>query len=285
VTLDAQVLEVMDAVLWDKPRWEGWDWRSDETKTAQWEDDKEITSCCATWRSAAWNEAVHSVGKPMPGDSAPSVAENDVDGATEHALVAVENAPGLAGGAGVCAADIRALPLRQRCGGKEACAKQRQLRSWCLSQHPVVYDVDLTNVWHWQSLLRSLPDSLMSSLLGNSSVASFVFRLLPHAPDTNYLARDPGERDVVELLRADDVAMHMHFHKDGKMDAPIQVWPSVFPGTGLPDVPQSGPMYRLQTPCTLDEICREQPYASGKIGKNQVQMTLIAIMSSSCGGL
>jgi hypothetical protein len=146
-----------------------------------------------------------------------------------------------------------------------------------------VYDVDLTNAWHWQSLLRSLPVSLMSSLLGDTSVASFAFRLLPHTPDTNYLARDSGARHVFELLRADDVAMHMHFHKDGKMDAPIQVWPSVFPGTGLQDVPQSGPMYRLQTPCTFDEICREQPYASGKIGKNQVQMALIAIMSSSCG--
>lgn len=183
------------------------------------------------------------------------------------------------------AADIRARPLVPGHGGKSACKKQRELRTWCLAQHPVVYDVDLTKIWPWQDLLRSLAPALLESILDNSSVVSFTFRLLRHTADHNYLRVDPGEKHVFELRRADGVAMQMHFHKKGNMDAPTVIMPSVSRPSAPPDVLHSSaaqpasehrPLLWSEFQNNLSRINDHR----NKIGKNEMQMALAAIMTT-----
>ena len=87
-----------------------------------------------------------------------------------------------------------------------------------------MYVLDITHeAWSWQSMLRSLADKVAESLLEQSGVAKFFFKLLPHTRDANYMKIDSGERHVFELLRADGVAWQLHFHKNGKMDKPVKV--------------------------------------------------------------
>ena len=102
-------------------------------------------------------------------------------GATEHGLA--ELLPPMP--PGVSQADIEARPSRPGHGGKWACAKQRELRAWCLQQRPVVYDVDLTDIWPWQDLLKSMFGSMVSTLFEGHRATGFSFRLLKHQMDTN----------------------------------------------------------------------------------------------------
>jgi len=182
-------------------------------------------------------------------------------------------------------ADIRARPFVPGHGGKSACKKQRELRTWCLAQHPVVYDVDLTNTWPWQDLLRSLAPALLESILDNSSVVSFAFRLLRHTADHNYLRVDSGERHVFELRRADGVAMQMHFHKQGNMDAPTVIMPSLSQPSAPPDALHSSaaqpasehrPLLWTEFQDNLSRIIDPR----NKIGKKEMQMALAAIMTT-----
>ena len=137
-------------------------------------------------------------------------------GATEHGLA--ELLPPMPPGASQ--ADIEARPSRPGHGGKWACAKQRELRACCLQQRPVVYDVDLTDNWPWQDLLKSMFGSMVSTLFEGHRATGFSFRLLKHQMDCNYMKIDSGERHVFEPTRSDGAAIQMHFHKKGNMYPP-----------------------------------------------------------------
>jgi hypothetical protein len=52
----------------------------------------------------------------------------------------------------------------------------------------------------------------------------FTFNLVLGEIDPNYLQKsnDSGERHVFHIRRADNVAHHLHYHKDGKHDDPVK---------------------------------------------------------------
>ena len=198
--------------------------------------------------------------------------------------------------AGVYQADIRARPFRIGFGGKEACRKQRELRTWCLDQLPVQYEYDLTNGdWSWQDVLRSHNEELLKEVLEGSSITSFSFRLLAHERDPNYIKKDSGERHVFELRRADGVAVRMHYHKNGKMDPPTvlrerraPVRPGCAPAAqeasaAQPAPAQSYPTYELQPVATFADIKASPANRSLPMGRNEVNTALLAILSSCFG--
>ena len=115
-------------------------------------------------------------------------------------------------------AQLQSHANTQGMGGKTACQKQRELRTSCFAQG--IFEVDLSNSdWPWQSLLRALPAQVGANIVGPGVVA-FKFRLLEGVRDHNYARVDTGEKHVFEVLRVDGSACHLHFHKNGKMDAP-----------------------------------------------------------------
>ena len=209
----------------------------------------------------------NSVPRPVPmrrddGDSAAQPALPQEASAEQPAPSQEDACAGVATAdvpAGVSQADIRARPFRIGFGGKEACRKQRELRTWCLDQLPVQYEYDLTNGdWSWQDVLRSHNEELLKGVLEGSSITSFSFRLLAHERDPNYIKIDSGERHVFELRRADGVAVRMHYHKNGSMDPPTvlperraPVRPGCAPAAqeasaAQPAPAQSSPTYELQ---------------------------------------
>jgi len=103
-------------------------------------------------------------------------------------------------------------------GGKEANRKQRSLREQLLPQRR--YEYDLTeDDWDWRQVLKALPPNVQESVVG-AGITKFRFRLLQDVMDHNYRKIDSGERHVFHVDRVDGSAVHLHFHKNGKMDAP-----------------------------------------------------------------
>ena len=52
-------------------------------------------------------------------------------------------------------------------------------------------------------------------------------RLLEGSRDPNWAKIDSGERHVLEIIRVDTSAVHLHYHKSGKLDDPVIVDPIV----------------------------------------------------------
>ena len=104
-------------------------------------------------------------------------------------------------------------------GGKAANRKQRSMREELLPRG--IYDYDLTNDdWNWKQILKALPPNVQRNVVG-AGIVRFSFRLLQNEMDPNYRGKiDSGERHVFQIDRADGSAVHLHFHKNGKMDAP-----------------------------------------------------------------
>jgi hypothetical protein len=104
-------------------------------------------------------------------------------------------------------------------GAKAAVMECRRLRKWCLHQVPVVNKVLMTHAaFEWQCLLRSLHKPLLEKVFGTAhGITEFNFLLLRNCKDHNY----DGPRHVFEILRTDGVACHIHFHANGKPDAPV----------------------------------------------------------------
>ena len=106
---------------------------------------------------------------------------------------------------------------RKGCG-KEACRKQKELRSVALASSNRYASIDLTNSdFDWKALLKNLDDG--RTIVG-CGVAAIKFRLLPGVMDHNYERRDSGERHVFEIVRTDQSRVYLHFHKAGHHDPP-----------------------------------------------------------------
>ena len=117
---------------------------------------------------------------------------------------------------------ITQLPnIKQKAGfgGKEANRMQRSLREQLLPKG--IYEYDLTqDDWDWRQVLKALPPNVQNSVVG-AGITKFRFRLLQDVMDHNYRGKiDSGERHVFHVDRVDGSAVHLHFHKNGKMDAP-----------------------------------------------------------------
>ena len=106
---------------------------------------------------------------------------------------------------------------RKGCG-KEACRKQKELRSVALASSNRYASIDLTNSdFDWKALLKNLGDG--RTIVG-CGVAAIKFRLLPGVMDHNYERIDSGERHVFEIVRTDQSRVYLHFHKAGHHDPP-----------------------------------------------------------------
>ena len=121
-------------------------------------------------------------------------------------------------------------------GGKVAAAKQRELRQVCLQNG--VFEIDVTETWpQWRPVLRALPAGLQERIIWHG-IARVTFRLLKGVRDANYAKKDSGERHVFEILRVDTSAVHLHYHKSGRLDGPVYVAPTVMPQNANSDASQ-----------------------------------------------
>ena len=116
-------------------------------------------------------------------------------------------------------------------GGKQAAAKQKELRAKCLAEK--LWEIDVTHYWaEWRAVLRALSQDKRANIIGDG-IACIKVRLLENVVDTNYVrvAGDSGERHVFEIVRVDTSTVHLHFHKKGGLDDP----PHFPPLQGPPD--------------------------------------------------
>jgi len=117
---------------------------------------------------------------------------------------------------------LKAMPHVSAHQGKFACEKQRELRAELLTSG--TYEHDLTHSdWPWRDVIRSLPKELHKILVG-PGVTMFTFKLVRNEIDPNYaqMRNDSGERHVFHIRRTDNVAHHLHYHKDGSLDDPAK---------------------------------------------------------------
>ena len=187
--------------------------------------------------------------------------------------------PAVASGAEMTTAQMLALPSVctfqemqemqpvKGMGGKAACAKQRGLRQVCLQNG--VFEIDVTETWpEWRALLRALPESMQRLIIGDG-IARVKFRLLEGVRDPNYAKKDSGERHVFEILRVDTSAVHLHYHKDGKLDDPVV--------RGTIDLPQNANSGASQPTAPSDEPSPSEPI----IGRKEAVMAL-SILLNNC---
>ena len=116
-------------------------------------------------------------------------------------------------------AQLNQTPQIPGFGGKEANRKQRSLREQLLPEG--IYEHDLTqDAWNWRQILKALPPHVQDGVVG-AGIVRFRFRLLQNEMDPNYRGKiDSGERHVFQVDRVDGSAVHLHFHKNGRMDPP-----------------------------------------------------------------
>ncbi len=114
---------------------------------------------------------------------------------------------------------LERMPVQAGVGRKTACKWQRDLRTRCMNTG--LYEIDITDSkeFNWRALLRAQPEGVRSRLVGEG-VASFAFVLLRNALDHNYAKIDSGERHEFELTQVNGDRYHLHFHKNGRSDAP-----------------------------------------------------------------
>ena len=153
-----------------------------------------------------------------------------------HALVLHDNDQALAPLPQVVLTGVQLEAMRRVSGraGKYACSQQRDLRAQLLLTGE--YEHDLTyGDWPWWDVIRSLPQDLRTLLVG-PGVTMFTFKLVVGEMDHNYVGKpnDSGERHVFHIRRADNVAHHLHFHKNGSLDDPVKSQHTVTLPTTLP---------------------------------------------------
>jgi len=114
-----------------------------------------------------------------------------------------------------------AMPaMRKRAGrgGKGACIRQWELRTWCFYNNTRQVDLSASD-YNWRLLLKTMP-SLYSRAVIGSGVVQFTFRVL-HTIDYNYRGiftphwLDGGQRHVFEMSCANGDKWHLHFHPRG----------------------------------------------------------------------
>ena len=153
-----------------------------------------------------------------------------------HALALHDNDQALAPLPQVVLTGVQLEAMRRVSGraGKYACSRQRDLRAQLLLTG--TYEHDLTHGdWPWWDVIRSLPQDLRTILVG-PGVTMFTFKLVLGQIDHNYARKDndSGERHVFHIQRADNVAHHLHYHLNGKLDDPVKSQHTVILPTTLP---------------------------------------------------
>ena len=164
--------------------------------------------------------------------------------------------------------EMQQVEVVKNMGGKAACQKQRELRQECLESG--VYEIDVTHTWpEWRPVLRALPTNLQQMIIGNG-IAQVKFRLLEGKLDPNYFRKnDSGERHVFEIKRVDGSYVHLHYHKNGKLDDPVV--------HGTIDLPQNASSGASQPTAPSDEPSPSEPI----IGRKEAVMAL-SILLNNC---
>ena len=126
-----------------------------------------------------------------------------------------------------------AMRKRSGRGGKGACTKQRQLRTWCFHNNIGQLDLSYDNLgYDWRLLLKTMPKLNTRAVIG-PGIVQFMFRLLDTI-DPNYEGNTPidpilfyrprphwadfGQRHVFEMSCANGDRWHLHFHQHGNCD-------------------------------------------------------------------
>ena len=123
---------------------------------------------------------------------------------------------------------------------KAGCSLSRDLRMECLNGN--YYDVDLTDCMTFdrKSLIRNMDNRLANRIVGESGIKRMSFRILLNRIDSNYRNANPHTpcRHVFEFVRCDGIAIHMHYHKNGSHDAPMEmIYPDYL--QNYPDYPRN----------------------------------------------
>jgi len=205
-----------------------------------------------------------------------------------HALVLLDNDQALAPLPQVVLTGVQLEAMRRVSGraGKYACSQQRDLRAQLLLTGE--YEHDLTyGDWPWWDVIRSLPQDLRTLLVG-PGVTMFTFKLVVGEMDHNYVGKpnDSGERHVFHIRRADNVAYHLHFHKNGSLDDPVKSQHTVTLPTTLP----IGCVIR-QDDFTIDDyngalqpVGFDEGFITGpNIGRREAALAC-TILLDACGG-
>ena len=205
-----------------------------------------------------------------------------------HALVLLDNDQALAPLPQVVLTGVQLEAMRRVSGraGKYACSQQRDLRAQLLLTGE--YEHDLTyGDWPWWDVIRSLPQDLRTLLVG-PGVTMFTFKLVVGEMDHNYVGKpnDSGERHVFHIRRADNVAHHLHFHKNGSLDDPVKSQHTVTLPTTLP----IGCVIR-QDDFTIDDyngalqpVGFDEGFITGpNIGRREAALAC-TILLDACGG-
>ena len=166
-------------------------------------------------------------------------------------------------------------------GGKAACLKQRELRTRLLATADK-REEDLTfSDFNWKAVLKSLPTG--AEIVG-TGVCRFTFRLLSDVCDHNYIKVDSGERHVFEVTRADGSSVHLHFHKNGKLDEP-KTFRRVPVEIGAAEPDHVKARFTIATPVTLNDIVHsETPGENLLLGRNEATMALESLLQGTGRG-
>ena len=220
--------------------------------------------------------AVNAYGEPQP------TAAIDGRGPHEDGTQRQQNDSGASQPAGAeeTTAQIPALPsvctfrgLQEMqpvkgMGVKAASVKQRELRQVCLENE--VFEIDVTETWpEWRAVLRALPKNMQQLIVGHG-IARVKFRLLEGVRDANWAKKDSGERRVFEIVRTDSSKMHLHYHKNGRLDDPVLIDP-----IGMPQNANSGAS-ELTVPFTAPSP--SQPL----IGRREAVLALTVLLNACC---
>jgi hypothetical protein len=174
-------------------------------------------------------------------------------------------------------------------GGRFACTRQRELRAELLQSG--TFEHDLTHEdWPWRDVIRSLRQDLRTTLVG-PGVTLFTFKLVLGEMDQNYVKiptceADTGERHVFHIQRADNVAHHLHYHPNGKLDDPVKSQHNITVQNTLP----GGYIIRQEhftsddyngalQPVDFDERCITGP----RVGRREAA-SACTILLDACGG-
>ena len=204
------------------------------------EDDKKYTwqefkKCYGNEASKYWNAAQKvTPSASSHADDAAQLAVNLPMAAAQQMTTAGDGAPQLVAnpsvpadaGRPICTYEqLRELSPTPGMGGKIACTKQRELRQLCLDTS--TWEIDITSTWpEWRAVLRALPPGQQQLIIGDG-IVQVKFRLLEDVQDPNYAKRrnDPGARHVFEIVRIDTSAVHLHYHKSGRLADPQIIRP------------------------------------------------------------
>ena len=124
---------------------------------------------------------------------------------------------------------------------------------------PVNIDFD------WRDLLASMDPPVVRGLMEGSELRAFSFKLLQGTLDHNWRKHDSGERHVFEMTLANGTTVHLHFHKNGRFDAPTvyrngadtPVAPDVPAGANRPDHEVGGQISRLHAAMAAESLLSE----------------------------